>query len=106
MTKEQISQVPKTSIGDILMHHNVTPLAELVDDLEDFFEAKHLSISREGQEGRTIGFAEWASLHCFNKFTDGQWFWGYKEKYHRLGVGWLTTKQLFQEFKTITHEPR
>ncbi len=43
-------------------------------------------------------FLEWASLHCFNKFIDGKWSWGYKEKYKRIEIGWLTTDQLLTEY--------
>jgi hypothetical protein len=50
-------------------------------------------------EETSIAFAEWVSLHCFNKFVDNQWLWGYKEKWKRVEVGWLSTKQLFEEFK-------
>ena len=34
-------KMQKQSIGDILLHHNVTPLAELIDDLEDWIESNH-----------------------------------------------------------------
>lgn len=54
------------------------------------------SLDRSGEFA--INFIEWASLHCFNKFVDNHWSWGYKEKYKRMDIGWLTTEQLLREY--------